>query len=535
MNRTFRTIFVIVILLGLAAPASGPAQAAVSNNMVINPNQIITTVSPLMLGSNAPSWLGNGYSNAAFRARTKFSGLKYLRIPGGSWSNSYGWLNCEKRTYNTSLGYSCGGSDDWSSWITRPTDFINFLRATNQQAIYIINVNATAQEAAALVAFFNSTPADATVIGMDINGEDWGTAGQWAQLRVNHGNAAPFYIKYWEFGNEVYGATQATGGAGCDPWGWENAWTCDGAEYINGNANHDGYKQIRTAMQAVDPSILLGAVGIEAPTDYSNWGVKVLQQAGSIMDSYVVHPYTFGTPPANTAAGWTQILAKPRQTWPAIKSTLQAAFNQYAGGRNIPIAATEFNLVYSHDLDTQKMMRTAGNMLFISESIGQAISNGYIMFDQWSLANGCSSVTNSCYDLLLADNNYARTPQYFAFPLWSRFGGTMLKLTSNVPTARLSAYAGKVNATTYSLLVINKTGQSVTSKVNFSDGRTVLSGTVDVASAASLNATSVTFNGKTSIANNFSNAPSLTLNVVAGKVTYTFPPYSVTLLKMKMP
>jgi alpha-L-arabinofuranosidase len=537
MGKILRLLFSLMILLGLAAPAQRSVEAATTYTFTIQVDKVITPVSRLMLGSNAPSWLGDArYADATFRNRTKYSGVKTLRIPGGSWSNMYGWLSCEQRIFQVGKAYQCGGEgEDWSSWITRPTDYINFLRVSKSQAVYILNVNATAQEAAALVAFFNGDPADTRIIGVDRYGQDWKTVGTWAQLRVDHGNTQPFYIRYWDFGNEVYGATQAAGGSGCESWGWENAWTCDGAQYINGDASHDGYLQVRTAMQAVDPTVLVGAVGIEDLTVYNNWTIKVFQQAGAVMDYLIVHPYTYGTPPPNTASGWAQVLASPRKTWPAIHANLQTAFNTYAGGRQIPIAANEFNLVYSHDLDTQKMMRTAGNMLFISESIGQAISNKYFMFDQWSLSNGCSYVTNSCYDMLMAENNFVRTPQYYAFSFWGRFGSQMLGLGSNITTAKLSAYAGRVNAQTFTVLVINKTGTAINAKVNFSDHRAATGGNANVIRAASLNATSVLYNNLTNIPNNLAGIPPLSLPINAGVASYNFPPYSITLLQITAP
>ena len=536
MSKMVRILFTLLILLGLTGPAPKAVEAATVYNFTIHADQTIAQVSPLMLGSNAPSWLGDArYADTVFRDRTKYSGLRTLRIPGGSWADMYGWLSCEQRVYQVGQAYPCGEGEDWSGWIARPTDYINFLRAANMQAVYILNVNATAQESAALVAFFNGDPSDARVIGVDRNGQDWLTVGHWAQLRVDHGNANPLYIQYWEVGNEVYGATQAAGGNGCASYGWENAWTCDGAAYVNGNANHDGYLQIRAAMRAVDSSILVGAVGNEDLTSYNNWSIEVLQAAGAVMDYFVVHPYTYGTPPPNTATGWAQIFASPRQTWPAIHSALQSAFDAYAGGRQIPIAANEYNLVYSHDLDTQRMMRTAGNMLFMSESIGQAISNSYFMFDQWSLSNGCSAVTHSCYDLLLADNNYQRAPQYFAFPFWGRFGSEMLALDSDASVSRLSAYAGQVDSQTFTLLVINKSGSFLKAKVNFSDARAAISGNANVIRATSLKATAVTYNGRSAIPDNLLSIPPLSLPINGGMVSYNFPPYSITLLTITAP
>jgi hypothetical protein len=54
--------------------------------------------------------------------------------------------------------------------------------------MYTINMNGTAQEAAALVAFFNGAVDDDTVIGVDVRGRDWGTVGDWATLRSQNGN-----------------------------------------------------------------------------------------------------------------------------------------------------------------------------------------------------------------------------------------------------------------------------------------------------------------------------------------------------------
>ena len=88
MKNILRTIFIAMIMLGLAAPAQTSAQAANEYTFTIQVNQVVTSVSPLMRGSNAPSWLGDQrYADSLFRTRTKYSGLKYLRIPGGSWSN----------------------------------------------------------------------------------------------------------------------------------------------------------------------------------------------------------------------------------------------------------------------------------------------------------------------------------------------------------------------------------------------------------------------------------------------------------------
>jgi hypothetical protein len=71
--------------------------------------------------------------------------------------------------------------------------------------------------------------------------------------------------------------------------------------------------------------------------------------------------------------------------------------------------------------------------------------------------------------------------------------------------------------------------------VRFSDARTVTGGRADVIRAASLSATSVTFNNLTSIPNNLGAVAPLSLPLANGRVNYSFPPYSITLLTMTTP
>ncbi len=510
----------------LVASTAPPVTSA---NIHIDSSAAATAVDARLFSSNLPAWVGPNFANVTLRARTSASGVSMLRIPGGSWSDDYGWLSCEMGA-NQSGAYPCGSG--WESWAARPTDFINFIRATNKQPMYTMNVNVTSKEAAAAVAFFNSYITNTTSIGVDIHGTNWYTAGHWAQLRVDHGNATPLGIQYWEFGNEIYGGDPQYGGANCVSYGWEHTWTCDGAEYVNGISGHEGYLAFRNAMRAVDPTILVGAVGTENPSDFTNWGNKVLAAAGSVMDFYIVHPYAYFTPPPNTPSGYAQILAQPEINWSQIKTNLRNAFNANAHGRQIPVAATEYNLVSVQEQDTNQLMTRAVNALFIADSIGQAMQSGFAMANQWDLTNGCAS-NGTCYDLLQVDHSFARSPQYYAFPLWSRFGNEMLPVTSTVSaSSQLSVYAGRVSPSTLSLLAINKTSSAITGTISFDAGVNVVSGTADEVKAATLGATSVTLNNVTNPSDDLSNAPPFTLSNIGSSIVYTFAPNSITLLRM---
>ena len=497
--------------------------------------RIDTTGSPIAIdprirGTNLPTWLGPTYlSDATFRARTVAAGVTMIRMPGGSWSNSYGWLSCELRA-NQPNALPCGAG--WETWVARPTDYINFLRATNTQGMWVVNPNGTPQEAAAAVAFFNALPSDTTVIGVDRSGFDWQTAGDWAQLRADHGNPEPLGVQLWGLGNEVYGAKPSTGGSQCQPFGWEDVWTCDGTEYATGARGYDGYNAFRAAMRAVDSTIQVGAVGHPFAAAYDNWGAKVLTAAGATMDFYDIHRSAFFQSPSSNAV----VLAQPQTGWTAIRSDLTMAFTTYAGGRSIPVGVTGWNLFSVQDQDNEQLMTRAVNALFMADTLGKMAEHGFGIANQWGLANGRAD-NGTDYGLMHSDNNWYRSPAYYVFPLWARFGGEMLPTTSNLNAAtHLSVYGGRIDGDQLSLLAINKSADTITGSIEAHVGsgiRTVVSGAADVLKADSLMAQSVTFNGNSDPADDLSDAPSALL-AGGAPFTYSFAPYSVTLLRLQL-
>lgn len=517
---------------------NAPVQPPVTATIRIDAAGPMQPVPAEMLGSNLPAWLGrNRFRDNTLRTRTAAAGLTVLRMPGGSWSNSYAWLSCE-------LDRDVAGATPcpWKGWVARPTDFIDFLQATNTQGMWVVNPNGTALEAAAAVAFFNGAVDDDRVLGVDIRGTNWYTVGHWAQLRAAHGNPEPVGVKLWEFGNEVYGGKPSAGGAQCLAWGWEDVWTCDGTEYVNGKgsgaARHEGYLEFRAAMRAVDPTILVGAVGYEKPgtpgapdwSNFNNWGIKVIAAAGDALDFYSIHPYPYFEPPPNNAAGHAAMLAQPSTHWASIRRALDNAFDAHAGGRRAPVAATEFNLISVQDQDNAQLMTRAVNALFLADSIGQAIQHGYAMFNQWDLVNGRAS-NGTEYGLMHEDNGFFRAPQYYVYPLWARFGAEMLPVTSTLNAAtQLSVYAGRVNTTTLSLLAINKSAAPITATITAEDAA-LTGGVAYVVQAASPTAQRVSYNGNSDPSDALTELPT-PVAASDGAVLHEFAPWSITLLHL---
>ncbi|MCA9875973.1 MAG: hypothetical protein KC441_20010, partial [Anaerolineales bacterium] len=315
--------------------------------------------------------------------------------------------------------------------------------------------------------------------------------------------------------------------------GWEEVWTCDGREYVQGSGSgadrHEGYLEFREAMRAVDPTIKLGAVGVPVQSDWSNWGNEVIEEAGEALDFYVIHQYAYFDPPGS----YEEVLAQPQATWQPMMAGVQAALERAGNGRRPPIAVTEYNLFSLQDQDNEQWMTRAVNLLFVADTIGQMNVNGFSLANQWDLANGAAG-NGTDYGLLNADT-LDRYPQYYALPLWARFGSRMLPvMTTYAADTTLSAYGGMTNDGRFTLLVINKTGETITTDVLIEGGQASFGrGLADVVQADTLDSQSVTFNGVSSPADDLADAPSTELGELSNPFSYTFAPYSVTLLRLE--
>jgi hypothetical protein len=493
-----------------ATPA--PVDAAAAGEIVVDVDQVVGRFDRRLLGTNVPAWLGpERLGDPAWVERTRALGAPVLRFPGGSWSSTYDWLGCENGDAATCV----------RTWGARPTDAAGFLRATGAEGTWTVSFNATAQEAAALVAFFNGSVDDTTVIGVDRRGRDWKTVGDWARLRADHGNPDPVRIQYWEIGNEVYGATADAQGD-CADFGWEKVWTCDGADYVHGDDEHDGFLGFRDAMLAVDPEIEVGAVGVPDPDAWGDWGNEVIGGAGDAIDFYIVHHYGFNRAPSPDEA-----LAEPSDSWPGIMAAVDGALASGAGDE-VEVAVTEYNLVPFLDADGGPLMTTALNAFYLAETIGQLASYGVDMANQWNLANG-KAENGSDYGLVDAETTEPY-PAYYALALWSRFEGTeLLAADTSLP---LGVYAGRTADGGVDVFVSNATGDDVGAALVVDGGPWVV--TADVVEMPSLDASEATFNGTAEPSDDLSE-PSVDLGSIDGPIEHTFASLSLTVLHLIPP
>ena len=177
----------------------------------------------------------------------------FIRWPGGNVAQDYRWL------------WGIGPRDErvtWSnlSWKNEPEpgdfgtdEFVMFARAVGAEPSITVNVEgrgATVEEAAAWVEYCNGP-----------------VTSKYGAMRAANGHPAPFGVKFWEVGNEIWG------------------------NWVRGHSDAEtyarNYNRYASSMRAVDPSIKLIAVG----DNDMNWNRTVLREAGRNIDYLAIHHY----------------------------------------------------------------------------------------------------------------------------------------------------------------------------------------------------------------------------------------------------
>ena len=225
----------------------------------------------------------------------------FIRWPGGNVAQDYHW------------GWGIGPRDErpiWTnlSWANElePSDlgtveYVRFCRNVGAEPCIVVNVEgrgATAEEAAAWVEY--------------ANGPSTSTGGA---RRAVLGNPAPFGVRFWELGNEIWG------------------------DWVRGHSDAEtyarNYLRYQAAMKAVDPSIQLIAVG----DNDMDWNRTVLKLAGPQIDYLSIHHY-YGLRDMQDDA--LNLMARPL-FYERFYQQVAAALRELVPGREVKLAINEWN------------------------------------------------------------------------------------------------------------------------------------------------------------------------------------------------
>jgi len=526
--------------IGLAS-ATAPSVTLLS----INANQHVRTADPRWFAINGTMWDSYFDTSQTLMLLTNM-GIRAIRLPGGSLSDTYNWVE------NESVG------NNWQ-WMTSFANFIDIV--TNIEAETMITVNygtGTPQEAAAWVAYCNAATNSTVSLGTDQYRTNWHTAGFWASLRAQAPLAtddgmnflrlnrpAPMGCKYWEIGNEIYGTWEEDSNTNTpfqahDPWTYAQRFE----SYYN-------------LMRAVDSTIKIGAVASPGATAYANytnhWAVDpvtgvtnygwtpvmlaYLKTFHATPDFLIYHNY-----PQCDAVSDAGLLACTT-SWAPTAANLRQMITDYMGaatGSNIELVCTEYNNDACID---NKQTVSLVNGLYKLDSLAQVMQTEFNGLFWWDLRNGVATDGDMSSDLygwrMYSDQGVVYPdavlagsdpyPTYYTTVLMTHFaqaGDTILSSSSDWPL--LTTYGALRQNGSLTVLTINKdpvntlTGQVSVAGFTPAPGGAVYSYGIPQDDAAETGA------GSPDVAQTG-------LYITGTNFTYAFPPYSATVMVLSPP
>ncbi|GGD78536.1 alpha-L-arabinofuranosidase C-terminal domain-containing protein [Paenibacillus nasutitermitis] len=204
-------------------------------------------------------------------------------------------------------------NEAWGGWTNKyfgTDEFLQFCRDTQTEPLICVNAGTgTPEEAAAWLEYCNG---DADTV--------------YGAMRVRNGHPAPYGVKYWEIGNEIYGE-------------WQHG-HCTAEEFGH------RYNRFAAAMKQVDPDIVLLACGDCNP----EWNRTLLGIAAEHMDMLTLHIYHGGgsagiNPETAKEIRYRAMTSYPEATRAIIGKTAELLRGNpdYA---HVKLAMTEYNTMY---------------------------------------------------------------------------------------------------------------------------------------------------------------------------------------------
>ena len=277
-----------------------------------------------------------------------------LRFPGGCYADTYHWqravgprdLRKPQSNYHWSdVPHDYRLSEQRTGRHWRPTEpndvgideFMRFCELTGSEALIVINMGTgTPEEAAAWVEYCNG-PADSA----------------YGSLRAQNGHPAPYKIRYWQIGNEMYGP-------------WE-------VGYSGRDGYIKGYKAFHAAMNAVDPGIRFLIDG----GDDAEWNRAVLNECAGLFDIIDVHYYpgweieTEANPLEDVFRNFIAQLDKVEGQIDALRREIESA----GLAETVKVAVCEYNISGGGWGQNRAFMSTQGAALFVAGLVGLMVKN----------------------------------------------------------------------------------------------------------------------------------------------------------------
>ncbi len=260
-----------------------------------------------------------------------------------------------------------------------------------------------------------------------------------------------YNVRYWSIGNEPELYKSKSGFEGYDTERFNREW-----------------RAIAEAMLAVDPDLIL--IGPEItqftgdpasdPKDQHgyDWMRTFLQANGDLVDVVSIHRYPFPRSMTSGPAAPDELLSNAAE-WDSIIPALRQTIRENAG-KDLPVAVTEVNSYWTNALGGDTTPDSFFSALWWADVLGHLIEQDVDIVAFFSLQ---SSPAIGGYGLLTRRD--AR-PSYYVYRLYSQFGGQ--RLPTQFEDERLSFYAARRDDGALSLLVINRSAETVEKVIQIS-------------------------------------------------------------------
>lgn len=313
--------------------------------------------------------------------------MPVIRYPGGNFVSGYRWMDgvgpVENRPARPELAWETIEPNHFGT-----NEFITFCRKINTEPYFVVNCgDGDMREARDWVEYCNGAQDTAL-----------------ANLRREHGYAAPHNIKYWGIGNEVDGEWQI---------GYKTP-----QEYAR------AYKEFAKVMRWVDPSIKLLASAI------SNWNTEfvertnlLLDQASDFIDYLAIHWYV-GNPEHDFARYMTTSeLFEERIS--VVEGLIRAMKLQRDIKRPIGIAIDEWNVWYRARGETLEERNNLEERYNLEDALVVAMHfNAFIRHAQTVKMANIAQIVNVIAPIFTNPNGLFLQTIFHPFELYSRACGS---------------------------------------------------------------------------------------------------------------
>ena len=337
----------------------------------------------------------------------------FIRWPGGNVAQDYHW------------SWGVGPRDErvtWTnlSWKNEPEpsdfgtdEFVAFARAAGAEPAITVNVEgrgATVEEAAAWVEYCNGA-----------------ATSKYGAMRAANGHPAPFGVKYWEVGNEIWG------------------------DWVRGHSDAEtyarNYNRYAKAMRAVDPSIKLIAVG----DNNLKWNRTVLAMAGANIDYLAIHHYYGRHEAGNDLA---KLLARPLFLESFYKDVAQLLRDLKLEGQ-VKLAINEWGL----DLPVERQYSIEAALY------GARLMNVFERSGELVAMSAVSDLVNGWPGGIIQASRHGVfvTPIYLVNQIYNEHRGDV-RLSTTVDTPDLDTTAGRSGNTIY-IKAVNVGPSSLTTTI----------------------------------------------------------------------